>query len=324
MIFVIFLEFKNNFPNSKSCDRRISCHLKVRWGSGGLKMKLIPTITLALLATLSATATAQAAMVVSYEGEAPGMQNTSAAFSFEGVETFDAIAAGSAPSTYSHIFTDAANPATTITMNFTGGPKGLQINNADQYGGAGGSGNYVVAFNATPFTLDLSSTNVAGGVNYFGYWLSALDAGNVAKFYGDQGQLLFTFNPKDVLNVVTAKLQSGQYYGNPNAAFTDSGTGVRDNNGEPYVFLNFFSTGGAISKVEFEEAPTYGGGYESDNYTVGHYLDMGTSTPIPTPLSLGLPEPATWAMLLMGFGAVGYAMRKRGPVSNRHATIAFA
>jgi len=29
------------------------------------------------------------------------------------------------------------------------------------------------------------------------------------------------------------------------------------------------------------------------------------------PVSAGVPEPATWAMMLLGFGAIGFAMRRR-------------
>ena len=33
--------------------------------------------------------------------------------------------------------------------------------------------------------------------------------------------------------------------------------------------------------------------------------------------STGVPEPATWAMLMLGFGGLGYAMRRRSQVSTR-------
>jgi hypothetical protein len=31
----------------------------------------------------------------------------------------------------------------------------------------------------------------------------------------------------------------------------------------------------------------------------------------------GVPEPATWAMMMLGFGGVGYSMRRRSNVSAR-------
>jgi hypothetical protein len=38
------------------------------------------------------------------------------------------------------------------------------------------------------------------------------------------------------------------------------------------------------------------------------------SQPIPVNTNNGVPEPATWAMMLLGFGAVGYTMRRRRKV----------
>lgn len=40
----------------------------------------------------------------------------------------------------------------------------------------------------------------------------------------------------------------------------------------------------------------------------------GNATFTPTP---GVPEPSTWAMMLLGFGAIGFAMRRRGAVEPR-------
>ncbi|QMW24460.1 PEP-CTERM sorting domain-containing protein [Sandaracinobacteroides saxicola] len=44
------------------------------------------------------------------------------------------------------------------------------------------------------------------------------------------------------------------------------------------------------------------GGYESDNHTVGFFNDITGSA---------VPEPATWAMMIIGFGLVGSAMRRQ-------------
>ena len=38
-------------------------------------------------------------------------------------------------------------------------------------------------------------------------------------------------------------------------------------------------------------------------------------------LSIGVPEPSTWALMILGFGAVGYSMRRRGQV---RTTVTYA
>ena len=245
-----------------------------------------------------------ATFAVSFEGEAAGVQNTTATFSTEGVETFNKLPTQTYPQS---ITTDFGTSGTGSTINGTyaaGSSKGIQINSADQYGGAGGNSNYIVAFENTPYSLTLTS-DISGGVNYFGFWLSALDAGNFVTFYGAGGQKLFTFNPQDVINAVKSSANPSLYYGNPNSAFQGQ------DGGEPFIFVNFFDTTGSFSKISFSEINN-GGGYESDNHTVGHYETMGQGTVITLTNSVsGVPEPSTWAMLLLGFGGLGLAGYRR-------------
>ncbi len=230
---------------------------------------------------------------VRYESEAPGMQATTATFSTGGVETFNERSQGNATNFTTDFGTGGA---------ITGVYAGVDVIGADQYGGAGGNGQYAVTFSSSGYSLDLSST-IAGGVNYFGYWLSALDAGNQVSFY-NANALLFTFDPQGVVNTVQAHANPGQYYGNPNAAYDGQ------NRGEPYLFINFFNDHGSFDRVVFAENPQRGG-YESDNHSVGHFLTKGTGTRVDIPGAGGVPEPATWAMLLGGFGLVGAASRRR-------------
>ncbi|MBB3691801.1 FxDxF family PEP-CTERM protein [Sphingomonas sp. BK580] len=72
-------------------------------------------------------------------------------------------------------------------------------------------------------------------------------------------------------------------------------------------------TGGGQNEVAFvNSVPITAGklnelvvtGYSRGN---GAYGGQATFTPI----SSAVPEPATWAMMIMGFGVVGYAMRRR-------------
>ncbi len=263
---------------------------------------LIIIRTAAAVAAL-ATAAAASAVVpfdVRYESEAVGIQNTTATFSVGGVETFDERTASC--NVCGQNFTTNFGTGSAITGTYSN----VAVIGADQYGGAGGNGNYAVTFTNSGYSLDLTST-VAGGVNYFGYWLSALDKGNQVTFYS-KGKLLFTFNPEDVISAVNKHADHASYYGNPNAPFAGN------NSGEPYIFLNFFNDTGTFDKVVFAENPQVGG-YESDNHTVGHFLTKGTGTSVP--LSPGsfpagaVPEPATWAMMLGGFGLVGASVRRR-------------
>jgi hypothetical protein len=244
---------------------------------------------------------------VSYEAEAAGVENTTATFSVGGVETFS-----NEPVGYDKNFITDFGTGGAITGTYTAdSKKGIQINAADQYGGAGGTGKYIVSFEKTPYSLSLKS-NIAGGVNYFGYWLSALDKGNYVTFYGEKGQVLFTFNPADVIKAVDLSAKPSLYYGNPNSAFK------KQDGKEPFVFVNFFDTTGSFSKVSFSEV-NFGGGYESDNQTVGHYLTIGEGTVIPLiyspgsvapPIASGVPEPSTWAMMALGFVVIMYRVRR--------------
>ena len=265
-------------------------------------MKSAFAFVLALMTSATVSSAANAAWVVSYEGEAPGVQNTTATFTVGGVETFNSDPVHAYPSTLTTSF-GTSGPGSTISGVYSSQGKGIQINSADQYGGAGGTGNYIVAFPNTPYSLKLS-TDVAGGVNYFGYWLSALDPGNRVTFSDANNHTLFTFDPQDVINAIKTSTTSSSYYGNPTGNF------IGQDGGEPFVFVNFFDTTGSFGKVSFSEV-NYGGGYESDNHTVGHYLTMGQGTTVPLKLSSSAPEPESWTLMILGVGAVGAVLRRR-------------
>jgi hypothetical protein len=211
--------------------------------------------------------------------EAPGVQNTTAGFAFKGVETFDTRATGSAQS-----FDTSFGNNGVITGRYSS----VTINGKDVYGGADGTGNYAVANLNAPYSLTLATTDPRG-INYFGYWLSALDRGNQVTFKR-AGATLFTFSAADVTRLLAA---IPAYKGNPNGG---------GNTGEPYAFLNFYNTDGTFDEVVFSESIR--AGYESDNHTVGYFTTQtGTSTVV--------PEPAAWAMMTGGLMLVGGAIRRR-------------
>jgi len=213
--------------------------------------------------------------------EAPGVQNSTATFSVKGVETFNTQSTG-----IQNIVTDFGTNGA-ITGTYTG----VQINSADEFGGAGGTGNYAVAFASTPYTLTLTSNPTLDpqGINYFGYWLSALDAGNEVTFLNN-GVVVGQLNPGQVTAAVSG---NSAYLGNPNAPFSG------DNGAQPYVFINFYDTDGTFNEVQFTETNAKDGGYESDNHTVGYYTAVASAA----------PEPASWALMLVGVGAAGAGLR---------------
>jgi hypothetical protein len=144
---------------------------------------------------------------------------------------------------------------------------------ADQYGGAGGTGKYLTTPNTGTDTLTLSQ-----GVNYFGLWFSALDAGNQMTFYSNGVEVL-TYTPADFIAAVGACDGSNLYCGNPN-------TGL--DSGEQFAYLNFYDLTGTFDRIDFTQIT--GGGFESDNHSAANVVGgvfVGTSlTPTPEPSSL--------------------------------------
>ena len=214
--------------------------------------------------------------------EAPGVQNTTATFSVSGVETFNEAAHGHRLGLHDGLWHGRS-------LVVTAAPNGVQINPADVYGGAGGTGNYIVAFGNSPYTLTLTADPVKDpeGINYFGYWLSALDAGNQVVFPEERQNEVGALTPADVIAKLGDKwslLRKSQ------SAVSREAIAASPTPSSISTILN-----GTFDQVVFTENPAVGG-YESDNHTVGFFTHIG-----------GVPEPLTWAMLLLGFAGLGIA-----------------
>jgi hypothetical protein len=219
--------------------------------------------------------------------EAPGVKNSTAGFAFSGVETWDTPGFPTLPNL--HIGTDF-NTGGVINGEYL---PGVDVVAANQYGGAGGTGAFLSTSSRAGYSLALSTSNPAG-INYFGFWLSALDPGNNLTF-SKAGSEIFTFSAADVLAKVAG---TADYFGNPDAPYKGA---VGD---QAYVFINFFDANGTFDTINFSENPEIGG-YESDNHTVGFFTRQSG-----TPVS-GVPEPASWALMVAGFGIAGSVMRRR-------------
>ena len=239
------------------------------------------------MATAMLLAAPAAAAIVTVTYENPGVQ-TAASTSFDvlGVETFEAAPLGS-NQTYNTTFGGS---------EISGVYTNLRVDDANQYGSAGGVGNHAVAARGVEgYELTLSTARPEG-VNYFGYWLSALDAGNVLEFYKD-GSLIHSFTPAAVIaSIGGCNPQPQPYCGNPNDP------DPRRVLSEQFAFVNLYFEDTTFDKIRFYESRGAGGNYESDNHTVGYFIEKGGNT---------VPEPATWAMFIAGFGLVGAAVRRR-------------
>ena len=75
------------------------------------------------------------------------------------------------------------------------------------------------------------------------------------------------------------------------------------------TFLGFTSTSGPVS-VAFNVAGGNGAGVANSELDVPQFIAGNAITG-------AVPEPATWAMMLLGFGGIGVAMRRRPKVTER-------
>ena len=231
--------------------------------------------------------------------------NSSAASMF-GTENFDGRATGPSSGFTTNFNTGgaaSANLGSNITGTFTGS---FSINPADQYGGAGGHGNYIVAYASGGIDLTLSHTAALPGINDFGLQISALDAGNTLTFYR-AGVQVGQYGPADLIAGVGAcPSGSNPYCGNP----TTGQDAI-----EQFAYVNFFDLGGYFDEIKLTE--TGGGGFESDNYTAG-YVDTGSTfqTSAMSDTISAVPEPPSTGPLLSVLAALlGLAVwqrRRRG------------
>ena len=234
---------------------------------------------------------------------APGMESVTAAqltpanssiIPIFGTEGFNGQATGPSSGFTTNFNTGgtaSANLGTSITGTFSGS---FNINPAGQYGGAGGTGNYVVAFASGGIDLTLSHTAALPGINYIGLQISALSAGNTLTFY-KAGVQVGQYGPANLIQQVGAcPNSSNPYCGNPTTG---------QDAGEQFAYVNFFDLGGYFD--EGRETQIGGGGFETDNYTVG-YVDTGAmfQTAALAETASPVPEPSSTAPLLSVLAAL--------------------
>lgn len=170
----------------------------------------------------------------------------------------------------------------------------------------GGQGNSVTAFNSDMGKLISASLQVDYAAKYAFRWFEYMGEPPAIKAEGKFGY--DAIGTADYSGIYSTSLD-----GNGFATLVISGTSRVETTTDLPLFLypgalplipfaeqgtfTFASSGGF---VEFENAP--GGFGSSINYTVSYLYDASVAA---------VPEPATWAMMLLGFGMVAGASRYR-------------
>ena len=158
--------------------------------------------------------------------------------------------------------------------NYTTRNQSAKRASADQFGGAGGRGNYLAV------SGDTVTITMTGQQKYLGFWWSAGDATNQITFYDDANNLLASFSTQTLMTFldqqaapswVTAidgnQYPKAAYYGNPNAPLGRNST-------EPYAYMNLILEG---TNLLFGKVEITGDNFELDNFAVVREVDVSTT-----------------------------------------------
>lgn len=143
------------------------------------------------------------------------------------------------------------------------------------------------------------------GVKYFGYRPGALDENNTVELFS-KGQSLGFFN------FVDSPLKTGIVGASLAWGIENMLAGMSNAGSTPFAYINFFSDQ-AIDEMRFTQAS---GSFSFDDVRVGDFESaqspaMFTPSLVAPSQVSAVPETGSWALMIFGFGAVGYALRRR-------------
>ena len=162
---------------------------------------------------------------------------------------------------------------------------GISWNNDIKTGSSGSNWVAPTGDNTKYLRVETSTTGNQNGIDFANtttqnpffdtvsfYW-GSVDTYNTVRIYGTGSNPIATFTGQQILDL---------------AGITTSGTDS--------ILVSFTNTEGALKKIGLSSTQN---AFEVDNIRFSNGI------------SGAVPEPATWAMMIVGFGAVGSSMRRR-------------
>lgn len=163
------------------------------------------------------------------------------------------------------------------------------------------------------YMLTLNSVTNSGTIGNFTLSISGINTASDTEG-GRTGINAFAFNDPSV----------GTVTGGSSTGFTFLGGGLDasgcNSAGNFFCFANngYTLPGGSTASINFSVTDNTAGAWSSSNFNLPDFkIDWTGSKNNYDLVSLGipvdgpLPEPATWAMMLVGFGGIGMAVRRR-------------
>lgn len=210
-----------------------------------------------------------------------------------GVANFNSVAAGAGAAVTVDVWNPsgwtASRPGYSVARNFGGAPSPFGVYSLFNGGGTTTSGTTI---NISPFG---SGPNGGGGGFASGVTFNFTNPVNAIGFeVGDWAtccqvsNLYISFDNGATKQLVGSSTSFGDQF------LTNGGAGV---------FVGAFDNTGQFSQVSF-----WGDGY-GEFLVIGgtvRYATLDVGAPIP-----GVPEPSTWAMMLMGFAGLAFVARRR-------------
>lgn len=137
----------------------------------------------------------------------------------------------------------------------------------------GSTGNYW-AVGPTDGSPGVMDLSGFGDIFNISFLWGSVDSYNLIEFLDGDNNVLASFTGSDIFNPANGD--------------------QTDPNLNPLV--RFDVSGGDVSSLTRLRLSSTSNAFETDNFTIN-----------------AVPEPATWALMLLGFGAIGYGMRRRRP-----------